>query len=441
MSWLKTTDVRGAIVRPSPTSSSTLHFAPQRTGLDKLTFVLLCCLIFSVPFETTFMMPGFGTISRLIGAILLPVGVLAILARGWMRRLAAPHWCMIAFAAWNMLSYFWTVSQVLTTERIFTEVQLVLVVLLVWQFCAPEKDALTLIRAYVCGTLISCGETVYRFLSHQSTYYERFSAVGFDPNDLSLTLAISVPLSYYLFVRHRGWVGCAWLLQIAAVIVACLLTASRTGALVVVLGLSLALITIKSVSGARRVALGLLAVLVVLGAISFTPASSWKRLSTIGNEVRTGTLDSRTEIWAGGLELVRSKPFFGVGAGAFQDAVEPVISYFDVDHAYVAHNTFLSVMAELGLFGFILFSIFIVTIVATILKMEPLLRKTYSVAFLVWVVGVMTLTWEHRKPTWILFAFILQTAVPAANTFAPALTNTRLTNGLRLPQFAVAPKR
>lgn len=383
------------------------------------------------------MVPGLGTISRLIGAVLLPVGLLAVLARRWVRHPSVPHWCMIAFVSWIALSYFWTVSHTATSERMFTEVQLLFVVLLIWQFCTSENGALSLTKAYVYGTLVSCGETIYRFASHQYTYYGRFSAVGFDPNDLSLTLALSIPLSYYLFVRYRGLAGCAWLLQIAAVIISCLLTASRMGALVMVIALSIVVFTRKSVGAPRRAALALTLGLAILGAASYVPASSWKRLSTIGKEVRTGTLNSRTEIWAGGLESVRNKPFLGVGAGAFADAVEPLISYFDQEHAYVAHNTFLSVLAELGVFGFLLFLILLAALLVTTLNMEPLTRKTYLVAFAVWAAGVMTLTWEHRKPTWILFALIIQNAGPAVGASARSLTSARLRSGLAKTQLAL----
>jgi len=295
-----------------------------------------------------------------------------------------------------------------------------------------------LMRAYVYGTLVSCGETMYRFTNHQYTYYGRFAAFGFDPNDLSLTLAMSIPISYYLFLRQRGWKSCFWILQISVAILSGLLTASRMGALVMMLALSIVLVTLKNLSGARRVALAAIAAFVIVGAISLIPSSSWKRLSTIGTEVKTGTLNSRTEIWAGGWSALESKPFAGVGAGAFADAVEPIISYFDMGHAFVAHNTFLSVLVELGTFGFILFLLLLATLAATVLKMEPLLRKTYVVTFLVWGVGVTTLTWEHRKPTWVLFTLILQTLDSRAYSFVSARTQASVMRALRTPSFSVS---
>jgi hypothetical protein len=39
--------------------------------------------------------------------------------------------------------------------------------------------------------------------------------------------------------------------------------------------------------------------------------------------------------------------------------------------------------------------------------MDPWERALWLTSLLVWVVGVSTLTWEHRKPTWLLFALIM----------------------------------
>jgi O-antigen ligase len=382
--------------------------APNRTGLDALTFALLWCFIFSVPFETSLMVPSLGTISRLFGIAVMPIAVLAILARGWVRQLSVVHWCMVAFVSWSTLSYFWSVSRVRTQERVFTEIQLLIIVLLIWQFCTAESNRLTLAKAYVFGTLVSCASTMYRYAAHEYTYYGRFSAEGFDPNDLSLTLALSIPLSYYLFLRNRTAAGWVWLLQIAIAMLSCFLTASRMGAVVLILALSIVLLTAKQLSARRRMGMGVLFLVAMMVSVSFIPKASWKRISTLTTEVSHGTLNRRTEIWAGGVKMLGKKPIFGVGAGAFPVAVWPMLSHFDVDHAFVAHNTYLSVVTELGAVGLLLFLILLAALITTVLRMERLARKAYGVMFLVWFVGVCVLSWEYRKPTWVVFALIAQ---------------------------------
>ena len=71
----------------------------------------------------------------------------------------------------------------------------------------------------------------------------------------------------------------------------------------------------------------------------------------------------RVDIWTVGWRMVEAHPVEGVGAGNFTTAsihylLEPgaiLRADFIVDQPKVAHNTYLQVLAELGLVGFLLF--------------------------------------------------------------------------------------
>jgi hypothetical protein len=49
--------------------------------------------------------------------------------------------------------------------------------------------------------------------------------------------------------------------------------------------------------------------------------------------------------------------------------------------------------------------------------MPPPARALWAVMLTVWVAGVSTLTWEHRKPGWVFFALIM---TEWARSFWPA---------------------
>lgn len=379
--------------------------------LERLTFALLWVFVFTVPFEKMLMLDAFGSISRLIGMILMPVGVLAIVARGRFRHLTAMHWFMVAYVFWGGLTYLWTFRPELTSDRVLTEFQLLLVVVVMWQFCTSREGALRLTKAYICGTLVSCGGTIYRFASHQTTRYQRYAAGGFDPNDLSLALAVSIPLSYYFFLRSDRGRGLGWLLQIGMVTLTCVLTASRMGAVVTVVALVIVPLTAAYLDKKRRAALIAAVLLAIIATIAIVPASSWKRLATIGTEVQHGDMNLRTVIWESAMKAFSERPVAGLGAGAFEAGVPPMMSYFDDKNAYVAHNTYLSVLTERGLIGLLLFTLLLGSVVAAACRIRPpLMRNTWLIAFLVWALGAATLTYEHRKPTWMVFALIVQSA-------------------------------
>ena len=103
--------------------------------------------------------------------------------------------------------------------------------------------------------------------------------------------------------------------------------------------------------------------------------------------------------------MLRRRPFIVVGAGAFDTCVQPIMGI-----AWVAHNTFLSVLVEEGVIGFALFGLMLCSLWSRILKAAPLERRLWMVMLLAWAIGVMDLTWESRKPTWLVFG--LMSVVP-----------------------------
>jgi O-antigen ligase len=142
--------------------------------------------------------------------------------------------------------------------------------------------------------------------------------------------------------------------------------------------------------------------LVICGGLAFLPSSSWERLSTIPNELRQGTLTGRTVIWGAGLEVFRAHPFLGVGAAAFRYSVGRALS-----EANVAHNTFLSILVEQGVIGFSLFCALLGVLALSVSAMPSVPQKLWIVTLVVWVVGVSSLTWEMRKPTWFFFGLLM----------------------------------
>ena len=86
--------------------------------------------------------------------------------------------------------------------------------------------------AYVAGAAVASVLTILRFAQGLQTYYRRYAATGFEPNDLGLTVALSIPLALYLALRGRGPLRWVWRGAVALAIAAILLSASRTALVV-----------------------------------------------------------------------------------------------------------------------------------------------------------------------------------------------------------------
>jgi len=195
----------------------------------------------------------------------------------------------------------------------------------------------------------------------------------------------------------------------ALALVTILLSASRTGFLTLCLAALVLPLSFPYVRRVERKWIACGVVAAVVAAVAVIPANSWKRLSTIGSEVSTGTLNNRALIWDAGLVSFRQHPVAGVGGGAFPRSVEPMLG-FPKGWLIVAHNTFFSVLVETGVVGFTLFSLFLLSLVLAVRRMQGLKRVVWAVTLLVWGVGASTLSWETRKPTWLIFALILAEA-------------------------------
>jgi O-antigen ligase len=385
--------------------------AAELSVLSEFAFASLWLLVFAMPWEDAITIPGFGTSVRLIGMIAIGLGIFAIIERGKVRRPAAGHIVMAVFVLLAALSYLWSLYPEGTLVQAFSYVQLLAMVWLIWELAPRVREQMRLMQAYVLGTFVSGVDTLYLFFSHQESVYQRYAGARLDANDLGLIMALSIPMSYYLLIENKGWMAWICRLQLVLAGTTILLTASRGATLATLVALTIVPLTQARLTGRQRVAMLLTVSLLVYSAVLFVPASSWERLSTLPSEFTQGTLTGRTIIWKAGWEIFRAHPFFGIGANAFRLIVSRVLAepirLEERDPAPPAHNTFLSVLVEQGVIGFTVFCALLGVLALSLRAMPPFAQRLWIVSLGVWVVGVSSLTWEMRKPTWFFFGVIM----------------------------------
>ena len=383
----------------------------QLSTLGKIAFTSLWLLVFAMPWEDAITIPGFGTSVRLIGMVTLGLGALAIFERGRIRKPAIGHIVMALFVVLAALSFLWSLYPEGTLIEAFSYVQLFTMVWLIWELAPKVQEQMHLMRAYVFGTFVSGIDTFYLFLSHQESVYQRYAGAKLDANDLGLIMALSIPMSYYLLIQNQGRMVWVYRVQLILAGTTILLTASRGATLATVVALAIIPLTQARLGGRQRVALFLTVVLLVGGILFFVPETSWERLATVPAEFEQGTFTGRTIIWKAGWEIFRAHPFVGIGANAFRimvsrELTEP-IRMGEADPAPPAHNTFLSVLVEQGVLGFTVFCGMLGALAISLRGMPPFPQRLWIVSLAVWVVGVSSLTWEMRKPTWFFFGLLM----------------------------------
>jgi O-antigen ligase len=381
---------------------------------DRLASILLLLFVASIPLDQV-PVEHLGSASVPLGMAALFVGTLAVAYRRRLRRMTLVHLLLAAFVAWGVVSYVWTVDPDTCMTRIGTYLQLLALVLLLWQLARNPEDARTLAMAYVAGAAVASLSTAYAFKIGETAdlYVERYAGVGYDPNDLGVTLALGLVFAWFGLTAESPWSKRLAIVYLPVALTGIALTASRGAMLTTIVAIGAVLASSQKASARRKV-------LVVLGAAigavivgSVAPESTWERLGTIRDEVAVGTMTHRTEIWKAGVNVFATNPLVGVGAGGFASAVAPLLGI-----QMVAHNTVLGILTELGIVGGALFvGAWIVLIVRTG-RVDPSLRPAVRGLIATWVVGTASLSWEYRKTTWFLIAFITHVVVSHARAGA-----------------------
>lgn len=375
---------------------------------ERIAWALLCLFVFTIPWEKSVWIHGVGTIARLLGIVAFLSGVVAVIHRRAIRPFNLALVVAGLFVAWSALTYGWSVDRAATFTRALTLAQLFAMVWLIWEFCRGPKRQHQLMAAYVLGAVAGSCIAFVRYIYDLQTYYRRYAASGFDPNDFGLVLALSVPLALFLALRGSGWKRWFWRAAVLTVITAVLLTASRTALITTFIALTFGLWTWRKSDVSQRVSCALLTAILMSGLFHFAPEHSRKRLATIPTEISRGSFHGRKQIWKSGVRAWRSHLIVGVGAGAYPEAVQPWLGRPTVpDFQYVAHNTFLSVLVECGVVGFAAYSLLLGALVLFVWMMPAPESALWGVMLAVWAAGVSTLTWEHYKPTWLIFALIM----------------------------------
>jgi O-antigen ligase len=397
----------------------------------KAALLFLWVLVFVIPWENAVVIPGFGTLGRAVGIVAFGIGLLAALESGSLRAPSFQHLFMIFFILWGSFTYLWSFAPAQTLTGIVTFSQLLTMVWLIWEFAQTHREQILLLRAYVLGAGVSSVATIVNYFQGNQDQ-GRYTGLHFNPGDLALILALSIPVALYLAVRdHRRLLVSVYGIEIVAAFCAILLTAAR-GALLACSATALMFaILLPKMRGGRKVAAALFVILAGMAAWLVTPESSWSRLSTIGQEISAGTLNQRTLIWSVGWQVFGESPFTGVGLRAYAPSVDHALNFPTHGEVranaplaqLVAHNTFFSVLVEQGVIGFALLLMVMLTLVISAWRL-PVVERVFWLSFLLtWGIGVSNLTWEDRKPTWFLFGTLIAAAckrIPqVVHTFRP----------------------
>jgi len=181
-----------------------------------------------------------------------------------------------------------------------------------------------------------------------------------DPNDLALSFVMLIPLAYFMSGASQSSIGKLALWSILLALTLGVIAAQSRGGF---LGLGLVLLLIVKQSHHRLAASVLLGVLLIV-VVFLAPDGSFGRISSIADYEEDESAVGRLIAWKAGLRMFADNPAFGVGAGVFEVAYGQAYRPEGVRGKWIApHSSYVQVLAETGLLGFICFlSIIVISI-------------------------------------------------------------------------------
>jgi O-antigen ligase len=370
----------------------------------KFAFILSLVVIFTIPWEDAFTIAGLNSITRYAGILASGVWLVSVFFRRKIRRLNAFHVFLIVFSLWNVASLIWTVAYDYTYEQAKTYLQLFLLILIIWDLITTKNELFTAMQAYVLGCYIAIVTTIINYsIGRTIRVYDigRYAGVG-NAVELALTLTLGLPLAWHLATanqtQNNKFLRTVNFIYIPLSLFAILLTGTRMALLAVIPAFIYILWTYGRIKPLIRVS----SFFALMGSMFFLeeliPSTTIDRLGTIINSITSGDLGGRVILWKRSLLIFTQSPLIGMGSGVLRS---PLVL------GTQAHNTFISVLAELGLIGLLLFLFILIIVFQHIFLQEKDLSRLWMAIFSIWVIGVSTLTWEHRKVTWLLFTFII----------------------------------
>jgi O-antigen ligase len=320
----------------------------------------------------------------------------------------------VAFAAWAVTSAAWARDDGRAAGYGLRLVLGITLVFVVFAGVRETRHARWVIWGYIAGSAASA--VVGFFGPTYAANTERLGGGLGDPNFLAAMLVPAMVFALFALSWTTQtlvrWllIGCVPLFAVSL-----FLTQSRGGLVAAAVALVAALVFAGPARGRFVILLG---VLISVGLVYYTALASPEAVARLSSP---GGGTGRTDLWSIAAGIAADHPVFGIGGGNFtlvapeyaSHAINLTSVHVIVDRPQVTHNTYLGLLAELGVIGLVAFVVLVASALLLAWRSTRLLTDTADVALepmcravLVSLIAILAafafLSGATEKPLWLL---------------------------------------
>lgn len=386
----------------------TTNIFSKATLLVRLQKIFFLAYVFLMPLENVLPASLGGSFIKYIGIVIIALNLLTVLQRGkiyYRKGLFA----VLLFCLYILISFIWAKNGI--NSAYFTIIlNMLLFTITSSQMEVDSAFFRTIFKVLLLsGVIVSLMVVLGMGLSSSSeTYYgetRRTLSIGgsnVDNNNLATMMCLQVVAGFFLFLRTpKKGSKIIYLFLSALIIIAIFYTGSR-GSLV---GLALSFVILFLVSRTHHKIIKLVVASMIIIAIFYLlvlvlPSSVTQRFS-IESVLETGG-SGRFEIWADAFILFKEAPLlnklFGFGWSSFPYIMKSSFHWF-----VAAHNDYIEVLVELGVLGFALYVVMLLTFFNIARKKDICLVPLLAIILF----SSVSMELLVKKMLWMVLLFIL----------------------------------
>lgn len=375
--------------------------------MRKVQVILAYLYLLSVSLYRVPIPQPFGSCPRVIFFLMLPIWLIYTLHSRRVRNYPLAFWFMTLYVLWSCFSWFWSFDPDNSANAAYHYITFLLPYFLVYDSLRTKDQILKGMAFFCFGSIFVALDVIGNFITNNHIYGmgDRFTGLSNDVNFVGAVLVMHACIAIYLIgftPKMLGKWNYVFTFFPVPLLIAAIMTGSRTVGLVWLIPLIYGLIILKSKS---KISNKLISVIVLVLAVGITVKmqeplkNQLDRIFSLTSSYTVDKFSGRVQLWMTGFEKFKEHPVLGVGSGAFSTAIDEGNTVYGYS-GLPAHNTFLSVLTETGLVGFFIFMTMFFTLIMGFRPVEKPAKVLWLLLFLCWLAGSLGGTLEGSEWTW-----------------------------------------